>query len=223
MNEVSKRFAVAIRGDLACFSRPELKTERVSYPIPTPSAVRGILEAILWKPAVVWRVDEIRVLKPIAYIQFRRNEVNTRMSDRTADSIRKSGDAWNYYADDDRAQRNTLALRDVAYVVSAHMEMTARSGAEDSIRKFEEMFERRLAKGQHVTQPALGCREFPAFVEPVGENVQPIEHSEDLGWILHDIRFGRENEPVFFHAVMNRGVVAVPPFSDATRPQGGGE
>jgi CRISPR-associated protein Cas5d len=208
----SKPFAISVRGDLACFTRPELKAERVSYPIPTPSALRGILEAVLWKPAIVWRIDEIRVLKPISYIQFRRNEVNGRLAVGTAESTRKSGDAWNYYADEDRAQRNTIALRDVAYIVTAHMAMTARSGPEDSIRKFEEMFERRLQRGQHVMQPALGCREFPAYLEPVDELASPIQQSEDLGWMLHDIHFGAENEPVFFHAVMTNGIVSVPPF-----------
>ena len=217
MIETSKPLAVCVRGDLACFSRPELKAERVSYPVPTPSALRGILEAILWKPAIVWRIDEIRVLNPIAYIQFRRNEVNSRISDRTADSFRRSGDSWNYYADEDRAQRNTIALRDVAYIVTAHMEMTTRRGPEDSIRKFEEMFERRLQRGQHVTQPALGCREFPAYVEPVAQPSSPIQQSEDLGWMLHDIHFGAENEPVFFHAVMTDGVVPVPSLGDRNR------
>ena len=214
MADQSRCFHVRLRGELACFSRPELKTERVSYSIPTPSALRGIFEAKLWKPALIWRVDEIRVLAPIAYLQFRRNEVNERCSDRTANAVRKSDDAWNYYADEDRAQRNTIALRNVDYVIRAHMELTARQGPGDSIRKFEEMFERRLEKGQHVTQPVLGCREFPCSVEAGGESIAPISHSEDFGWMLHDIRFGQENRPVFFHAVMKEGVVIVPPFPE---------
>src|ERR1039458_10786150 len=114
-----------MRGELACFARPELKTERVTYSIPTPSALRGILEAILWKPAVRWCVDELQLLRPIRYLEFRRNEVNGRASDRVANTTRKTGDAWNYYADEDRAQRNTIALRDVDYAVTAHMEFTA--------------------------------------------------------------------------------------------------
>jgi CRISPR-associated protein Cas5d len=214
MVDVSRLFSIRIRGDLACFSRPELKTERVSYPVPTPSALRGILDAILWKPAIVWRVDEINLLNPISYIQFRRNEVNSRVSDRTADSIRRSGEAWTYYADEDRAQRNTIALRDVGYCVTARMELTARRGPEDSIRKFEEMFERRLQRGQHITQPVLGCREFPAYVEQAMEPVEPLDHSEDFGWMLHDIHFGTENRPVFFHAVMKGGVLRVPRFPE---------
>ena len=158
---------------------------------------------------------EIRVLKPITYLQFRRNEVNGRLSDQTANKLGKSGEASDYYADEDRAQRNTVALRDVDYVVRAHMELTSRRGAGDNIRKFEEIVERRLEKGQHVTQPVLGCREFPCSVELAADSTIPIAHSEDLGWMLHDIQFGRENRPVFFHALMKQGVITVPPFPES--------
>jgi CRISPR-associated protein Cas5d len=214
MAEQSRHYSIRLRGELACFARPELKTERVSYPIPTPSALRGVLEAILWKPAVRWSVDEIYLLRPIRYLQFRRNEVNGRASDRTANAARKTGDAWNYYAEEDRAQRNTIALRDVDYAVTAHMELTARRGAEDSVRKFEEMFERRLEKGQYVTPPVFGCREFPAIVEPYRGDPAALKHDEDFGWMLHDIRFGAENTPVFFHAEMREGRLVVPPFPE---------
>jgi CRISPR-associated protein Cas5d len=182
--------------------------------IPTPSALRGICEAVLWKPAIRWCVDEIQLLKPIRYLQFRRNEVTSRVSDRVANAVRKTGEAWNYYADEDRAQRNTIALRDVDYVAVAHMELTARRGPEDSIRKFEEMFERRMEKGQYVTPPVFGCREFPAIVELHGGSPAPLDHTEDFGWMLHDIRFGAENTPVFFHAVMTAGRLAIPPFPE---------
>jgi CRISPR-associated protein Cas5d len=131
-----------------------------------------------------------------------------------ANTTRKTGDAWNYYADEDRAQRNTIALRDVDYAVTAHMEFTARRGTEDSVRKFEEMFERRMEKGQYVTPPVFGCREFPAIVEPYRGDPPPLNHKEDFGWMLHDIRFGAENTPVFFHAVMEGGRLAVPPFPE---------
>jgi CRISPR-associated protein Cas5d len=159
-------------------------------------------------------VDEIHLLRPIRYLQFRRNEVNGRASDRTANTTRKTGDAWNYYADEDRAQRNTIALRDVDYAVTAHMELTVRRGADDSVRKFEEMFERRIEKGQYVTPPVFGCREFPAIVEPYRGDPPALKHNEDFGWMLHDIRFGAENTPVFFHAVMNEGCLVVPPFPE---------
>jgi len=134
MAEHSRQYSVRLRGELACFARPELKTERVSYSIPTPSALRGILEAILWKPAIRWCVDEVDLLRPIRYLQFRRNEVNTRASDRVANTMRKTGDAWNYYADEDRAQRNTIALRDVDYAVEAEIVLTPRAGPEDNLR-----------------------------------------------------------------------------------------
>ena len=214
MAEHSRQYSVRLRGELACFARPELKTERVTYSIPTPSALRGILEAILWKPAVRWCVDELQLLRPIRYLQFRRNEVNGRASDRVANTTRKTGDAWNYYADEDRAQRNTIALRDVDYAVTAHMEFTARRGANDSVRKFEEMFERRIEKGQYVTPPVFGCREFPAIVEPYRGDPPALNHDEDFGWMLHDIRFGAENTPVFFHAEMHGGRLVVPPFPE---------
>jgi CRISPR-associated protein Cas5d len=214
MAEHSRQYSLRLRGELACFARPELKTERVSYDIPTPSALRGILEAILWKPAVRWCVDELQLLQPIRYLQFRRNEVNGRASDRVANTTCKTGDAWNYYADEDRAQRNTIALRDVDYAVTAHMELTARRGAEDSVRKFEEMFERRVEKGQYVTPPVFGCREFPAIVEPYRGDPAALPHDQDFGWMLHDIRFGVENTPVFFHAEMRGGRLVVPPFPE---------
>ncbi len=214
MAEHSRQYSLRMRGELACFARPELKTERVTYSIPTPSALRGILEAILWKPAVRWCVDEIQLLRPIRYLQFRRNEVKSRASDVAANAKRKTGDAWNYYADEDRAQRNTIALRDVDYAVTAHMEFTARRGADDSVRKFEEMFERRMEKGQYVTPPVFGCREFPAIVEPYLGDPPALDHKEDFGWMLHDIRFGAENTPVFFHAVMHGGRLVVPPFPE---------
>lgn len=212
--ESSRPFAVRIQGDLACFARPELKTERVTYPIATPSAVRGIIEAILWKPAIVWRVDEICVLKPIRYIQFRRNEVNKRIATGAANSHRASGEPFDYFADEDRAQRNTIALRDVDYVVTVRMHMTGRRGPDDSIRKFEEMFTRRLDRGQHVTQPALGCREFPCDVSAWDGECPSTGPDGDLGWMLHDIRFGAQNEAVYFHAVMQNGRVRVPPFPE---------
>jgi CRISPR-associated protein Cas5d len=205
MAEISRQYTVRVRGDLACFSRPELKTERVSYSLPTPSALRGIFEAICWKPAVAWRIEEIQLLRPIRFMQFRRNEVNGRASERTAR-------AGSYYADEDRAQRNTLALRDVDYAVTARMSLTGKRGPDDNIRKFEEMFERRLDKGQHVTPPVLGCREFPGIVEPYFGDPAPLNHNEDFGWMLHDIRFGPAAEAVFFHAVMNEGRVTIPPF-----------
>ena len=206
----SRIFTIRIRGDLACFTIPALSVERVSAPFITPSAARGLLEAILWKPAIKWVIREIQILAPIRYIQFRRNEVNSRLSVSSVNSISKSSEPLNYFADDDRAQRNTVALRDVDYAVSAQMIMTKRRGPEDSIRKFEEMFERRLEKGQQVTQPVLGCREFPAIVEKFDGTVNPIQDSQDFGVVLHDLEYGSSNRPYFFRALMRSGRITVP-------------
>lgn len=209
---------VRVRGAFACFTRPELKTERVSYEVITPSAARGVLEAVLWKPAIAWRIHRILLLAPRRFVQIKRNEVNTRLSTRNALTAARSGSALaNYYADQDRAQRNTVALRDVDYAIQASFVMTARQGPDDNPRKFDEMFRRRLEKGQFHMQPYLGCREFPAIVEPYSGTPAPLaDESRDLGYMLHDIRYGEnKNEPVFFHAFLNGGVIDVPSWEEA--------
>jgi len=206
------RYQVRIRGSLALFTRPEFKTERLTYDILTPSAARGILEAILWKPAIRWEIRRILLLAPVRYAQFKRNEVTSRVSVASAERAAKNGTPLDYFAEDDRAQRNTIALRDVDYAVEAELHMTDRQGSDDNPRKFDEMFRRRLEKGQHFTQPYLGCREFPAVVEPYSGTPQPLEaETRDLGYMLHDLRFGpKGNEPVFFRARVNHGVIEVP-------------
>jgi CRISPR-associated protein Cas5d len=208
---------VRIRGELACFTRPEFKTERFSYEAITPSAARGVLEAILWKPAIQWRIRKISLLAPPRFAALKRNEVNTRASVTTALRAMRSGSPVDYFADEDRAQRNTLALRDVDYAVEAEFQMTARAGAEDNPKKFDEMFRRRLEKGQFHMQPYLGCREFPATVEPYAGDPPPLDGmTRDLGYMLHDLRFGpKGNEPVFFRARVERGVIEVPQWEEA--------
>lgn len=205
-------YRVRIRGGYACFTRPELKTERVSYEVITPSAARGILEAILWKPAVCWQVRRIVLLARVKFVQLKRNEVTGRLSVVNVLRAMRSGPPPDYYAEDDRAQRNTVALRDVDYAVEAELRMTARQGPDDNPKKFEEMFRRRLEKGQFYYQPYLGCREFPAMVEPYTGTPAPLEEeSRDLGFMLHDIRYGAgRNEAVLFHAVLEGGVIRVP-------------
>src|SRR5580658_3397372 len=151
-------YQVRIRGELACFTRPELKVERVSYEIITPSAARGIIEAILWKPAIRWKIRRILLLAPVRFIQFRRNEVNSRISTRAVSSAENGGAFKPFYADEDRAQRNTVALRDVDYAVEAEFVMTDKQGPDDNPLKFDEMFRRRLEKGQACYSPYLGCR-----------------------------------------------------------------
>jgi CRISPR-associated protein Cas5d len=205
----TKPFRVRARGPMACFTRPEMKVERVSSEVMTPSAARGLLEAVLWKPAIRWRIHEIAVLAPIAWISFRRNEVNSRASPKTT----------LYLADEDRAQRNTVALRDVDYAITASFEMTEQAGPTDNVRKFEEMFERRLEKGQRFHQPYLGCREFAADVLPLEGPVKPIDREVDrpLGLMFYDFVYGRDGQqtrPLFFEARLKDGVLHVPPLAE---------
>lgn len=205
----SPTYNVRVHGPYACFTRPELKTERVSYEVMTPSAARGVLEAILWKPAIRWSIERIHVLKPIRFTAIRRNEVNSKLS--------VKGDVGNYFADQDRAQRNTILLTDVDYVISAHFLITERAGPNDNLQKFEEMFIRRVAKGQSFHAPYLGCREFAAHFEPAPEEwgiPDELRGRRDLGLMLLDLDFvpggsGRAT-PRFFPAVLDDGVITVP-------------
>lgn len=211
----ASNFRLRVHGPMACFTRPEFSTERVSYEVMTPSAARGVLEAILWKPAIRWRIHAIHVLNPIQWIQFRRNEVNSRASTREAASAAYGGAVLgDYFADEDRAQRHTVALRSVDYLVEASIEMTARAGPDDNLGKFLGMFERRLNNGQQVYQPYLGCREFAAFVEPAGE-LHAIGETRDLGWMLYDMDYGHDRRPRFFKARLDAGVVRVPAWEEA--------
>lgn len=207
----SPTLSLRARGPLACFTRPELKAERVSYPVITPSAARGLIEAVLWKPAIRWHVERIRVLNPIRFLAFRRNEVNKKASNPARKLVEEGGEPPVLYADDDRAQRNTVALRDVDYVIEASFEMTERAGPADNPNKFLDMFTRRVEKGQHFHQPYLGCREFAADVLPAEDapDPEPIDH--DLGLMLWDIEFRPEgNRPLFFAAHLENGVLNVP-------------
>lgn len=208
-------------GERACFTRPELKVERVSYDAMTPSAARGILEAIHWKPAVRWVVDRIHVLNPVRFENIRRNEVGSKVSTRNATVAAKAGDISHLGLDvvADRQQRAMLALRDVAYVIEAHFEMTNRAGPEDNPGKHREMFLRRAGKGQCFHRPSLGMREFATDFEPVEEvppsRLPPDEANRDLGWMLYDIDYARDRRSMFFHAVMTDGVIDVAAARDA--------
>ena len=201
---------VKVWGEWACFTRPEMKVERVSYPVPTPSAARGVLEAIFWRPEFAWRVEEIWVLKPIEYLSILRNEVSSRASERAARGWAESG--GGYDAPGDRTQRHTLALRDVAYLIRAQIEL--KPGVSEDPAKFRDQFRRRVRDGRCFATPYLGCREFSAcFAEPDGSE-QPIERSEDLGLMLWDLEYepggsGR-GTPRFFRARLERGVMRVP-------------
>ena len=211
MNEdkIFKPFCIEIWGDYACFTRPEMKVERVSYDVPTPSAVRAVFEAIFWKPAVKWQVQKIEVLSPIKFISVRRNEIGSIMSDRST----------SLFIEDHRQQRAGLFLRDVHYRFYAILEYVSNENndnAEETPGKYLAMFERRARKGQCFNQPYLGCREFSCnfkFVEdPDKEPVEPISENRDLGFMLYDMDFSNpeDPQPMFFRARLENGVVNVP-------------
>jgi CRISPR-associated protein Cas5d len=211
MHASSPILRLRARGPLACFTRPELKVERVSYPVITPSAARGAIEAVLWKPAIAWCIHRIHVLSEIRFTSFRRNEVNSRAERPSLAAIANGGSLTPFFADEDRAQRNTVALRDVDYVIEATFRMTERAGSSDNVQKFVETFERRLKKGQHFHQPYLGCREFPAELLPAEAAPAAVDDSRDLGLMLWDIAFGPNgNRAVFFAARLEHGVLSVP-------------
>jgi CRISPR-associated protein Cas5d len=203
--------SVKVWGDLACFTRPEMKVERVTYPVMTPSAARGVLEAIFWKPEFAWVVERIEVLRPIRYVSILRNEVNSRASERAAAAWQRAG-AGGFDASADRAQRHTLALRDVAYVIHAHM--AVRADVRDDPAKYRDQFRRRVRRGQCFSAPYLGCREFAAcFAEPNGDE-RPIDRTEDLGPMLLDLAYAADRSgrgaPRFFDARLEGGVLRVP-------------
>ncbi len=202
---------VKVWGDYACFTRPEMKVERVSYEVMTPSAARGILEAIFWKPEFRWRVRAIRVLREVRFFSIRRNEVNAKASQRSAAAWQEG--SGGYFADEDRAQRHTLALRAVAYVIAG--DVVVRPGVEENPAKYRDQFRRRVMRGQCHSMPYLGCREFTAaFALPDGGE-DPIERSVDLGRMLFDLDYVDDSSgrgtPRFFEARLERGVLRVPP------------
>ena len=206
-----------VEGTRACFTRPEMKAERVSYDVITPSAARGILEAIHWKPAIRWVVDRIHVLKPIRFQSFRRNEVGAKGSAANAMRAMRSGDLAGIGLDvaDERQQRATTLLVDVGYVIEAHFELTATAGG-DTEAKHLSMFNRRAAAGQCFHRPCLGTREFPADftllppdMDLPRHQLAPDQCDRDLGWMLHDIDFADGNTSRFFRARLVDGVIDV--------------
>ena len=204
---------IKLWGDYACFTRPEMKVERVSYDVITPSAARGVLEAIYWKPEICWVIDRIHVLNPILFDNIRRNELAGKLPLGNINKAMKDGcSSVETFIEDDRQQRAALVLRDVAYGIEAHFEIR---GGEDNTAKHIEMFKRRAGKGQFFHQPYLGCREFPAYFELVG-GAFPVSFfagEKDLGWMLHDIDYENGMEAHFFRAVMHDGVIDVPLLS----------
>jgi CRISPR-associated protein Cas5d len=211
-------------GDHACFTRPEMKVERVSYDVMTPSAARGILEAIHWKPAIRWVIDRIHVLKPIRFQSIRRNEVGSKAPAGKIKMAMNRGSlkGLRLLVDEDRQQRASTVLADVAYVIEAHFELTDKAGRDDIEGKHLDMFNRHAARGQCFHQPCLGTREFAARFEllpPEAPLPQPEEKSvdlgferpRDLGFMLWDIDHAAKGRPsLLFRARLENGVVTVP-------------
>ncbi len=198
-----------------------MKVERVSYDVMTPSAARGILEAIHWKPAIRWHIDRIHVLRPIRFQSIRRNEVGAKASAANATSAMKRGttEGLGIPVEENRQQRAALILIDVAYVIEAHFTLTGKAGPEDSAAKHVSMFNRRAEQGQCFHRPCLGTREFDTefALIPDGAALPPCElpadkRDADFGWMLHDIDFANGNESRFFRAIMRDGVIEVPPL-----------
>ena len=199
-------------GEYACFTRPEMKVERVSYDAITPSAARGVLEAIYWKPEIRWVIERIHVFNPIRFDNIRRNELGGKLPvGNIKKAMKDKKSPVETFIEDDRQQRAAMVLRDVVYGIEAHFEIT---GGENNTAKHIEMFKRRAGRGQFFHQPYLGCREFPAFFELADEFPQSTHEGErDLGWILHDIDFENDMKAHFFRAIMQKGVIEVPPFN----------
>ena len=205
---------IEVWGDYACFSRPELKTERVSYDVMTPSAARGIVEAILWHPGLRWHIDKIYVRAPIRFTNIRRNEVKDVVSGRKLKTIMEKGSGEAYIATSESIQqRAAMVLKDVHYVIEAHFEMTDKANASDNPGKFKDIIMRRLRRGECFHMPCLGCREFPANFALCEEEEIHTAYDEvpekDLGLMLYDMDYSDpENiQPMFFHAVMRHGVI----------------
>jgi len=207
---------IKVWGDYACFSRPEMKVERVSYDVITPSAARGILDSIHWKPSIKWKIDRIHVLNQIKFGNIRRNEVNDVIKKGNINKAIK-GKKVDLYQNSNsvRAQRSTLLLKKVDYILEAHFEMTEKAGPDDTCAKHYNIFIRRAKKGQCYQRPYLGCREFPADFElledeQIPESFYSAETEKDLGWMLWDIDFENDMTPKFFRAKMSNGVIDVP-------------
>lgn len=214
MNVDKNRIALRVWGDFACFTRPEMKVERVSYDVITPSAARGLIEAIYWKPEIVWVVDRIHVLKAIRFTNIRRNELGgVGPSDRTLKAYLDGSktETLAQVIEDDRQQRAATILQDVEYLIEAHYEVKAGS---DGPQKHYEMFKRRASKGQCFHHPYLGCREFVAdfeWHEGIGPTTpECFKGIRDLGFMLHDIDFAADMTPRFFRCSMVDGVIDVP-------------
>ncbi|HAB94230.1 MAG TPA: type I-C CRISPR-associated protein Cas5 [Lachnospiraceae bacterium] len=203
-------------GDYALFTRPEMKVERVSYDVMTPSAARGILEAIYWHPGLKWCVDSIQVCAPIRFMNIRRNEVKSVASARTLKIIMERGGKEPYIATSEQIQqRASMVLRDVRYIIDAHFEMTDQAAQGDNPGKFQDIMRRRIEKGQFYHEPYFGVREFPVSFAACKERPScpdELRGERDLGYMLWDMdyRDGTNIQPLFFRAIMRDGVIKIP-------------
>lgn len=201
---------IEVWGDYACFSRPEMKSERVSYDVMTPSAARGLVEAIYWHPGLKFTVDRIYVLSPIRFTNIRRKEVKATLLASAALSAAKGGTPPVLYTTQEIQQRAAMVLQDVHYVIDCHFDMTDKAAPCDNTGKFQDILRRRLAKGQCYHTPYFGCREFPAsFREWPGGTIPAIELTQDLGWMLYDMDYSdmANIKAQFFRARLDRGVL----------------
>ena len=212
---MGKGVKVRVWGDLALFSRPEMKVERCSYDMMTPSAARGILEAIYWHPGMRWIVDRIYLRKPVRFTSIRRNEVKSKISANNVLSVMNGGDKPLFISSkEDIVQRAAVLLRDLDYVIEAHFEMTDNAGPCDNSGKFKDIVMRRLRRGECYHMPYFGCREFPANFELFEqENVDTayVGEEKDLGYMLYDFDYSNPEDiqPMFFRAVLTNGILDV--------------
>lgn len=201
-----------VYGNYACFTRPEMKVERVSYDVITPSAARGIMEAIYWKPAIRWIVDKIHVINEIKFTNVRRNEISQKISSSNVKSVMNGGNLELYQiAPVIRQQRASMILKDVCYIIEMHFELTDKAGQEDTPEKHYNIALRRLRQGQCYHHPCLGTREFAAKFEIIEDKIPASFYSGemDLGWMLWDIDFQNDMAPIFYRAVMKDGIIDV--------------
>lgn len=207
---------VEVWGDYACFTRPEMKTERVSYDVMTPSAARGILESVFWHPGLKYVIDRIHVYSPIRFTNIRRNEVKEKISTGKVKALMETGRGETFLAAPECIQqRAAMVLRDVHYVIEAHFDMTERAALSDNPGKFQDILKRRLERGQCYSMPYLGTREFPARFrrcEVIPPCPEELRGERDLGWMLLDMDYSDPENivPRFFRATLKDGVMDVP-------------
>ncbi len=208
--------SLEVWGDYACFTRLEMKTERASYDVMTPSAARGLLESIFWHPGLRWYVDRIHVCAPIRFTNLRRNEVKSTVSARSARTVMERGAGELYLVtSQDIQQRAAMLLRDVRYVIDAHFDLTDRAAPSDNAGKFQDIVKRRIQRGQFYHQPCFGCREFPAqfkACEVLPPCPEELKGERDLGYMLWDLDYSDPENitPLFFRAKLRDGVLDVP-------------